>query len=1362
MSSPRRVLLFGDPVLEHDGRREPIVGAQKALALLTYLIHQDEPVRRGHLAALLWGETSDYRSRRNLTHVLGQIAARLPGCVLADHLTVGWHPQAPVWVDVHACGELLAPTLEPQALPELTARAAALAQVTELYRGELLAGFALDDSPEFEAWLARERERWRQRVVVTLDALAEHYRQHGQSERAERTLRRRVELEPWHEEGYRALMRLLAVQGRRGEALATYERCCRILAAELGLTPSSETVALAEQIRGGDPRHTQPGPGQITVAATSLNSPAPPQPGAVADVPPSTLLARDDELATLRRWFASPECRVMTITGIGGVGKSSLAAAAVAQIAAHGHPVVWCSLIDAPALEDVMRHCLHTLGAPPARAVSAASPELIAALVEQLQARPGLIVLDNAESLLDATRTGGGYRPGREDYRELFAALAATPHQGLMLVTSRELLPDVAPASPMLHLGGLSDKAASVLLEQAGLRGTPGARLALARRYGGIPLALKLAAALIHDLFGGTIEAFLQAGAPLMGGVRSLLDEQLARLTLLERQALLWLAVERGPVEPATIAASLAHLGGRAAVLEALQRLVRCSLVERQDGALLLHSVVLEYATELLITACCAELEQGRLELLQSHPLLHARAPEHVRQAQARMLLAPIVDQLLARLGRAGLEGALARALAALRTLPARSPGYGAANLLQLMLHAGIDARGTNLSDLCVWQADLRRAALPQVAFAGADLRGTAFADTFDRPLSLAISPDGSLLAAGTVEGQIQLWHTRTWQPDRVFTSGNAFVAALAFSPDGLALASNGPEQSLLLWDVSSGQPSRRLVGHQALIYTAVFSPDGQTLASGSHDGAVRLWDCATGLERRRLIGHEGAVWQLAFHPSGQTLASASLDGTVGIWDVTTGDLRERHGGHTGRVQAVAFTPDGASLASGDAGGTILLWDTDTWQVRVQLAAHTSVIHTLAFSPDGDVLASASDDRSIRLWNAATGQLSRLLAGHYDFVRSVAFSPDGQTLISGGGDQTVRIWNLAEGRIVETLYGHTGMLLAVAATGDGALACGGVDGRIVRWGGDGFPRRPLAGHQGWLRALAATPDRRLLASGGDDQVIRLWDAEHERVRAELHGHADGVYGLAFSPDGLLLASTSQDLTVRIWDVAAGRQCHILRRHRIRARTVAFSPDGASLASCGADGLIALWDVASGQHLGDLEGHSGWVSSVAYCPRSGVLVSGGMDQVVRVWVPEATTPRMLSGHTSAVNRVLVTADGATIISAGFDRVIRLWDCARGTPVGELHGHTAAVADLTLVGANTLASVDVEGSVRLWDLSRGACAAVRQVEGRYAGMRIDGASGLSPAQRAALIRLGAMEPGASIDDEPPVEMLTLGAP
>src|SRR5690242_20525913 len=173
----RQIRLFGAAALERDGSVEPIGRTAKALALLGYLAHQSAPIARVHLATLLWGETTDYRSRRNLTHVLGQLHNRLPGCLIADQHQVGWNADALFQVDVQTCARLLGAAHASRVRDGAT-QAEQLAQAVALYRGDLLADLTLSDSPEFDAWLMRTREHWHQQIAAALVTLSAHYAAH--------------------------------------------------------------------------------------------------------------------------------------------------------------------------------------------------------------------------------------------------------------------------------------------------------------------------------------------------------------------------------------------------------------------------------------------------------------------------------------------------------------------------------------------------------------------------------------------------------------------------------------------------------------------------------------------------------------------------------------------------------------------------------------------------------------------------------------------------------------------------------------------------------------------------------------------------------------------------------------------------------------------------------------------------------------------------------------------------------------------------------------------------------------------------------------------------------------------------------
>ncbi|NJN17081.1 MAG: hypothetical protein HC822_12810 [Oscillochloris sp.] len=364
-----RLRLLGVPGFERDGVIRPITAPPKALALLGYLALQREPATRSQLAGLLWGETTDQRSRRNLTHTLGQIAAVIPGCLQAAPQIVGLAPAGAVWTDVHACAEFLAhpndanhPThLDPQRISDLE-------RGVSLYRGEFLAGLVLPGCSEFETWLVRERERWRQQVITSLIALVRHYTYQRHNERAEWYVRRLVELEPWHEEGHRALMLLLASSGRRSEALASYEWLQRMLASELGVSPADETRALYERIRSGMLlREVGVSTQAMQVAVGQAALPAA-QHCDWGDAPPARhCYGRVNELAGLEALVFAQRCRVVAVLGMGGIGKTLLTAYFARTRSSGFAAVVWRSLVNAPPLPELLRSLIAALADEPRR-----------------------------------------------------------------------------------------------------------------------------------------------------------------------------------------------------------------------------------------------------------------------------------------------------------------------------------------------------------------------------------------------------------------------------------------------------------------------------------------------------------------------------------------------------------------------------------------------------------------------------------------------------------------------------------------------------------------------------------------------------------------------------------------------------------------------------------------------------------------------------------------------------------------------------------------------------------------------------------------------------------------------------------
>ncbi|BAC92297.1 NB-ARC domain-containing protein [Gloeobacter violaceus] len=1092
--------------------------------------------------------------------------------------------------------------------------------------------------------------------------------------------------------------------------------------------------------------------------AVEPSEPVPPR-GARQDwgeaVDVSLFYGRTEELATLEGWLVRERCRLVALLGMGGIGKSTLAVKLARQTQEHFEHLVWRSLRNAPPLGELLGELIECLCDSPQVNLPAGTEGRLSKLMECLRRSRTLLILDNGESLLSGAEQTGTYREGCEAYAELFRQVGEVPHASCLILTSREKPKEVASLEgaslPVrsLRLGGLREDEGEAILEAKGLSGSPDERRSLVECYRGNPLALKIVSTSIQELFGGAIGEFFVHGAVVFNGIRNLLEQQFDRLTHFEKQLMYWLAIHRELVSAAQLREDTVPAAPTPRLLEALESLLRRSLIERSSAGFTQQPVVMEFTAERLIEQVCAEIERGPIALLKSHALMKAQSKDYVRETQVRLIVRPILDELLTRLGsRRSLEQRLYAVLEAQREHSPLEPGYVGGNALNLLCELKSDLAGRDFSRLAIWQAYLQKVSLHRTNFAGADLARSVFAQTFGGILFVAYSPKGELLAIGDDSGEVRLWRVRDGQQQLSFRGHTDWISALAFSPDGSVLASGSEDQTIKLWDTATGQCLRTLTGHGGWVYSVAFSPDGTLIASSSPSNeTVRLWDAAGGQCTRTFKSRTGRMWSVAFSPDGHTLAAASLDRTVKLWDVRTGERLGTLTGHTDQVLSVAFSPDGGVLASGSHDQTLKLWEVTTGTCLTTLTGHTGRIRAISFSPDGEWLASSSLDCTVKLWDAATGECLRTFTGHSGQVWSVSFAPDGQTLASGSLDQTVRIWDAATGQCLRTLQGNAGWIWSVAFAPDGqTLASGSLDRTVRIWDvPSGRCVRTLTGHGSWVWSVAFSPDGRTLASGSFDQTIKLWDAATGQCLRTLSGHNNWVRSVAFSPDGRTLASGSHDQTVKLWEVSSGQCLRTLTGHSSWVWSVAFSPDGRTVASGSFDQTVRVWNAATGECLHTLKVDSSQVWSVAFSPDGRILAGGSGNYAVWLWdTATGECLRTLTGHTSQVWSVAFSPDSRTVVSSSHDQTVRLWDAATGECLRTLTGHTSQVWSVAFSpDGRTVISGSQDETIRLWDSHTGKPLELLRADRLYEGMDITGVTGLTDAQKSMLQALGAVE-------------------
>jgi WD40 repeat protein len=1066
---------------------------------------------------------------------------------------------------------------------------------------------------------------------------------------------------------------------------------------------------------------------------------------------------RTRELDTLQRWVEPEHCRLVAILGMGGMGKTAVAAKLAQHIQAQFEWVIWRSLRNAPPLDTLLSDLVPFLSH------QQDTQNTLPQLLRHLRAARCLVILDNLETLLQGGDRAGQFRAGYEAYGELLRTVGESAHQSCLILTSREKPAEIAayegaelPVRSLTLTG--SAEAAQALLQAKGLTGDEAQRQSLCARYGNSPLAVKIVATSIQDLFDGNITEFLKEDTFIFNGIRRLLDQQFQRLTSQEQAIMYWLTINREWTSVADLSQDMIPQTSRAQLLESLESLSWRSLIEKRSGKYTLQPAVMEYFTDLIIQHICDEILAQTPALFHSHALLKAQEKEYIREAQILQLLKPILAQLQATLdSTTALEDRLWQLLSQLKALLQQHPrpSYAGGNLLNLLMQLQSQWHHADFSGLSIWQADLRNVTLANCNFAHTDLSRSAFTETLAIPAVVAFSPDGQTLATGDTDGDVRLWRVADAAPLLTCREHSSWVWSVAFGPEGQCLASGGDDHTIKLWDPQTGNCDQTLHGHTGSVWSVAFSPTLPLLASGSEDQTIRLWDITTGDCLQVIDGHPTWIRSVAFSPDGQILASAGEDQQIRLWHLQTHRWIQTLAGHTSRVWAIAFSPvDSTILASSSGDQTLKIWNLETGECLKTLLGHNNWIRAVAFNPDGQTLASGSEDQTLKIWNLETGECLKTLLGHSNWIRSVAFSPDGQTLASGSGDQTVKFWNLAHAQCEKTLKGYTNRVWSVAFNPTGQQFASGHDDHTVKlWNmGQQQCSQTLRGHTNAVCCVSVSPDGTTLASGGADQQIHLWDCLTGECLRSLQGHRSRVWSLAYSLNGQLLASASDDHSVKVWHVTTGQCLHTLVGHDNWVCAVTFVPPqptstlGAALLVTGSyDQTIKLWNLDTGECIQTFVGHTNWVWSVAISPDGATIASGSGDHTVKLWqLNTGECLQTLEGHTGRVWSVAYSADGQWLASGSSDHTVRLWSLKTGQCVRTCQGHTNLVWSVAFHPQDPMIlSGSQDETLKLWDMSTGDCVQTLRADRPYEGMNITGVTGITEAQKATLIALGAVE-------------------
>ncbi|MEG4535450.1 ATP-binding protein [Microcoleus sp. D2_18a_D3] len=307
--------------------------------------------------------------------------------------------------------------------------------------------------------------------------------------------------------------------------------------------------------------------------------------------------SRTPQLQTLTTWILQQNCRLITLTGISGIGKTSLAVKLVQQIKDEFEYAVWYTLDEFPTI-DKFQSNLTQLFSQSENPDSSPTNQKRLPLIKYLQNHRCLIVLDDIHNLFCSGELAGKYKPDYEEYRSLFKQIEKLSHQSCFLLVGWEPPKEVpqltSENTPIrtLQLTGLDTAAAREILRDKRLTEIDNCET-LIHRYQANPFWLKSVATLIQELGIGATELLIDDTILLPEDLKDVLQQQYDRTSELEKQVMSLLATENQPVN----FGKLLQNGqiSSSDLLNALQSLSRRCLIEKEASLYTLSPVLKQY-----------------------------------------------------------------------------------------------------------------------------------------------------------------------------------------------------------------------------------------------------------------------------------------------------------------------------------------------------------------------------------------------------------------------------------------------------------------------------------------------------------------------------------------------------------------------------------------------------------------------------------------------------------------------------------------------------------------------------------------------------------------------------------------------
>lgn len=664
------------------------------------------------------------------------------------------------------------------------------------------------------------------------------------------------------------------------------------------------------------------------------------------------------------------------------------------------------------------------------------------------------------------------------------------------------------------------------------------------------------------------------------------------------------------------------------------------------------------------------------------------------------------LDVRYTRRAEDGLRQAVTR-LQLLKTFGAGSP----ARTVAISPNGSRIVAGTQAGTVPAWDTATggRLATIREPATGG--LGSSNFSIAGNSITSVSYSPDGTKILTSSDDTNARIWDAATGRPLRILVARNTLNAA-AFSPDGTEVVTACEDGTAVIWNAASGSPVLTLgTAGSAPVMSAAFSRDGTEVVTASSDGTATIWSRITGAELAVLSEPGGvALNDAAFSPDGTEVVTASLDGTARIWSTTTSAQLMLLGTPSGSdLNSASFSPDGREIVTAGSGRTATIWDTSNGEQLTSLEEPGGGrISYAAFSLSGTEITTASNDGTVRIWDAFPRQLVRAMAAPDGApLNSASFNPADTKLVTAGSDGTARIWNIATGRQL----------------------------KVLREGDQGanFTQDGNA-----INSASFSPNGDDILTASNDGTARIWNAGTGRL---LRTFDTGfpTYSAAFGPGGADIMTATDAEQITVWNAKSGKQVSGFFAGKAFLFHASYSPNGTEVATASNDGTARIWAARSNAFNGKQlaifrEPHGAPIGGAVFSPNGTDILTVSDDGTARLWdirtrkqLTVLTEPQGTRFYTAAFN-----PNGTEIVTSSGAGSATVWNASTGkrlTTLGYSQGATIESASFSPSG-NQVVTVGYDGLASVWSAtSAGPLPAVVQI----AMSRVK--SGLAPSELRA---------------------------